>query len=461
MSRRTRIVRALGAALLVALLLAPEAAARAGGGSFGFGRGGGGGFGGGGLSRGFGHGHFFFIPIGGGGGGIVVIIVIAVIVLFVLPRLMMWWRSQQSQGTTSSRKVAQRSRRVELAAAEAADDDPAFAPDVVKPAAARLFLDIQRAWDAADRIALRSLVAPDLLVEWERRLDDLERRGWRNRVRALDEPRIDLVGLRHVGEEAGDRVTVRIQARMSDYVEDNWGQRIGRTDSMSDLSRVREFWTLGKRGGHWILVSIEQGAEGAHALNEEIVASPWADERSMRDEALVEGAVAEAVPEGTNVAELADLDFRGDGRAAANDLSLADGRFAPALLEVAARRAVAAWAEAVDGSDAALRSIAHPDAMQELLYPGDPSRRARLVVRGLEIHQIEIVSLDAASQPPQMTIEVMLSGRRYIEDRDTTAVLQGSQSRATSFTERWTLALDGDERQPWRIASVQRPLVSR
>ena len=43
-----------------------------------------------------------------------------------------------------------------------------------------------------------------------------------------------------------------------------------------------------------------------------------------------------------------------------------------------------------------------------------------------------------------MTIEVDLEGRRYIEDRDTTAVLAGSQSRATSFTEHWTLALDGD-----------------
>lgn len=461
MSRRAKFARALGAVSLSALLLAPQAAARAGGGSFGFGGGrGGGGFGGG-LGRGFGHGHFFFIPIGGGGGGLLILIVVAVIVFFVLPRLMMWWRAQQSQGVSSSRKVAQRSRRVELAAAEAAEDDPTFAPDVVKPAAAQLFLDIQRAWDAADRIALRSLVAPDLLKEWERRLDDLERRGWRNRVRPLEEPKIDLVGLRNVGDEAGNRVTMRVQARMSDYVEDAWGQRIRRTDSASDTSRVREFWTLGKRGGHWILVSIEQGAEGAHALNEEIVASPWADERSLHDEALVEGAVADAVPEGTNIAELADLNFRGNGRAAANDLSLVDGRFAPALLEVAARRAVRAWAEAVDGSDAALLRIAHPDVVQELLYPGDPSRRARLVVRGLQIRQIEIVSLDAASHPPQMAIEVQLNGKRYIEDRDTTAILQGSQSHPTNFSEHWTLSLDGDERQPWRIASVQRPLISR
>jgi len=45
-------------------------------------------------------------------------------------------------------------------------------------------------------------------------------------------------------------------------------------------------------------------------------------------------------------------------------------------------------------------------------------------------------------------------GRRYREDRDTAAVLQGSKDREASFTERWTLTLDGDEKTPWRIAGT-------
>jgi predicted lipid-binding transport protein (Tim44 family) len=355
--------------------------------------------------------------------------------------------------------VAQRERKVELAAAEASEDDPAFAPDVVRPAAAKLFLDIQRAWDSGDRMRLRALVAPELLGEWERRLDDFDRKGWHNRVQPVGEPRVEYVGLRNTGDDRTKRVNVRIEAQLRDYVEDRWGQRVGRVDTMSDTSRVREYWTLGKREGHWILLSIEQGAEGEHALNEEIVASPWADDRSMRDEALVEGAVADAVPDGTAISEVADLDFQGDARAAANDLSLADGRFAPDILEVAARRAVAAWAEAVDGDDAQLLALAHPDAAQQLLHPGDPSRGTRLVVRGPQVKQIRIVALDAATTPPTMTIEVDLEGRRYMEDRDSAAVVAGSQSRATSFTERWTLALDGDSGQPWRIASVGSPVA--
>jgi len=449
--------RALGvpaAAITSALLLAPDALARAGGGSSGFsglGRsGGGGGFGG------SGHGHFFFIPVGGGG-GLLLFILVLVIVFFVLPRVMMWWRSQQSAGTVSRRTVAHRERRVEVAAAEAAEDDAAFAPDAVRAQASKLFLEIQSAWDARDRVRLRGLVAPELLAEWERRLDDFDRKGWHNRVAPVGQPTVEYVGLTNRGDDRADRVVVRIEAKLRDYVEDAYGQRVGRVDAAGDMSRVREFWTLVKRDGHWILQSIEQGAEGSHQLTEGVVASPWADEQAMHDEALVQGAVQDAVPEGTKIAEVADLDFTGDGRAAALDLSVADGRFAPDILEVAARRAVAAWVDAIDGDDGSLLAVSRPEAAREMLHPGDPSARTRLVVRGLDVRHIEIVSLDAASEPPTMTIDVQLTGRRYIEDRDTAAVVAGSQSRAAKFSERWTLALDGPADEPWRIAAVGAP----
>ena len=184
------------------------------------------------------------------------------------------------------------------------------------------------------------------------------------------------------------------------------------------------------------------------------MATPWADETGMRDEALVEAAVADAVPAGIKISELADLQYEGDARGAANDLSVADGRFSPDVLEVAARRAVDAWAQAVDGTDAPLRKIATGPAVRELLYPGDTTGKTRLVVRGPSVTQIRIVGLDAAAEPPTMTIEVDLKGRRYIEDRDTTAVVAGSRSRETSFTEHWTLTLNGSAEQPWRITAV-------
>jgi predicted lipid-binding transport protein (Tim44 family) len=439
------------------------ALATAGGGSSGFSGGGGGGGGGGG--RGF----FLYLIFRAildlilFTHGVVRIIVIAAIVAaiayyFYGRRMRAWWAEQQRSGRSSHRQVAQRERKVELAAAEAAEDDPAFAPDAVRSEAARLFIQIQSAWDAGNRIRLRALVAPELLAEWELRLDDFARHGWRNRVQPQGDPKVEYVGLKRGKDAQQDRVVVRIEARLKDYVEDQRGNQIKRDGHMSETTRVREFWTLGRRGSHWILVSIEQGAEGEHALEDTVAGTPWADRRALQDEALVEGAVAEAVPTGTSVAEVAELDYQGDARAAALDLSLADGRFAPDVLEVAARRAVAAWADAVDGNDKALLSLARTDAAYALLHP--QGGRTRLVVRGPKVRQIRIVALDAGATPPTMTIDVDLAGRRYLEDRDTAAVVSGSQSRAVNFTEHWKLALEGPDEQPWQIAEVGDPAVT-
>jgi predicted lipid-binding transport protein (Tim44 family) len=457
-TRRTALVLLLGLAL--ALLLAPAALAAAGGGSSGYGGGGGGGRG---------AGLYILIQIliriaiFGHGLGILILVglaVLAVLYANFAPKAQGFWTARERSGHGARRRTAARRRRVELAAAEAAEDDPAFAPDMVRAAAATLFTQVQEAWDAADRARLRTLVAPGLLAEWERRLDDFERRGWRNRVAALGDPHVEYVGLSRRRNAVGDRAVVRIEGKLRDYVEDRYGNHLKRVGRLSQTVRVREFWTLGRQRGRWVLLSIEQGAEGAHALHEEIVSTPWSDERALRDEALVEGAVADAVPAGTSIAELADLDFEGDARAAALDLSLADGRFAPAVLEVAARRAVAAWAEAVDGEDQALLAIADPLVARELLHPGDPTGSTRLVVRGPEVQQIRIVALNAGATPPTMTVEVDLTGRRYIEHRDTAAVLAGSQTRKSAFTERWTLALDADPRQPWRIMAIDAPVES-
>ena len=462
---KKRLLLIVAVAIALSLILVPDALAAAGGGSAGFGGGGGGGEGGGGGGGG-GFGFFILIQLlfriavlGHGLGALVLIglFLIYLVITRVMPGAQRSWTARGSSGPKARRAVAQRTRRVQAAAAEAAEDNPAFAADAVKANATALFKQVEAAWDRGDRTALARLVGPDLLTEWERRLSDLDRRGWRNRVQIIGEPTVDYVGLNHKGDST-DTVTVRIEARLRDYVEDRAGRHIKRAGHLSETVRLREFWTLAQRNGRWVLISIEQGAEGTHAIDDAIVATTWSDENAMRDEALIEGAVNDAVPDGTNVAEVADLDFKGDAHAAALDLSLADGRFAPNVLEVTARRAVTAWAEAVDGDDSRLRSIAHGQAVRDLLHPGDPTGRTRIVVRGPKVRQIRITGLDAAAHPPTMSVEVEIEGRRYIEDRDTTAVLAGSPSRATKFTEHWTFALDGDARQPWLIAGVGAPV---
>ena len=468
--RRRTLLLALVLVVLALLALAPGAFAAAGGGSSGFsgGGGGGGGFSGGGG----GHGFFLFLifraiidlTIATHGAFLLVLLALGAawwIMTRGFPSALRFWEFRAQQGHAHRRESRRRERRVELAAAEAEDENPIFGPAAVREAATQLFADIQSAWSADNRVALRGLITPELMVEWERRLDDFQRRGWRNIVEPAGPPKVEYIGLmrRERGHEELDRVVVRVEAKLRDYVVDSNGRRIKREGSFTESVRMREYWTLQRRDEHWVLASIESGAAGEHALQDKIVQTRWADEESMRDEALVEGAVAQSTPGGFKLAELADLQFTGDAHAAAMDLSLADGRFAPDILEVAARRAVSAWAEAVDGPDDELRKVATPEAVSELLHPGDRSGQTRLVVRGVQVQRIRVVALDAAAEPATMTIDVDLRGRRFIEDRDTARVLSGSSTHLIGFTERWQMAVTGDPAEPWRIVAVQTPGV--
>jgi predicted lipid-binding transport protein (Tim44 family) len=475
MPRRRTLLIGLVLMALALLLVAPSAFAAAGGGSSGFSGGGGGGGFSGGSGGGGGGGKAFFIflifraiiDLTIATHGIFLLVLIAVGAVWWImnrgvPSFMAYWGAHQRQGRAHRRSSRKRERRVELAAAEAEDENPIFGPSAVREAAAQLFADIQSAWSADNRVALRGLVTPELSAEWERRLDDFDRKGWHNIVEPAGPPNVEYIGLmrRERGQEDLDRVVVRMEAKLRDYVVDSRGQHIKREGAFTESVRMREYWTLQRRGEHWVLASIESGAEGEHSLQDKIVQTHWADEQSMRDEALVEGAVAQSTPDGFKLAELAELQFTGDAHAAALDLSLADGRFAPDILEVAARRAVAAWAEAVDGPDAELRKVATPDAVHELLHPGDSSGRTRLVVRGAQVQRIRVVGLDAAAEPATMTIDVDLRGRRYIEDRDTARVLSGSSTHLSGFTERWQLAVTGEAAEPWRIVAVKTPAVT-
>lgn len=70
------------------------------------------------------------------------------------------------------------------------------------------------------------------------------------------------------------------------------------------------------------------------------------------------------------------------------------------------------------------------------------------------MRRLRIAALDPASSPPTMTVEVDVRGRRYVEDRDTAAVLSGSKERETTVTERWTLALSGPDDRPWQVVDA-------
>lgn len=428
--------------------LLPHLLAVAGGGSSGFGGGGGGGggFSGGGGSSG-----------GGGEMGTGGWIVFGLVVLFVLGALVVG----AIQAARMRRRRRERVARVTTASAEAASDDAHFAAETVVAEARDLFLDVQRAWSKPDLHRLRALVGPDLMVEWERRLADFAAKGWRNEVTVTDGPDVEYVGLVNREDDTEDRVVVRISATVDDKCVTRTGETILRNGAKTASTRIAEWWTLQRRDDAWRLASIEADSEGVHHLDAPIVASPWDDTLALRDEALVEGAVADAAPAGFAPSELVDVDLAADARAQAMDLALVDGRFAPDVLEVAARRAVAAWGEAIDGEDDALLAVAEPGAARALLHGADGSARTRVVVRGAHVERIGIDRLapGAEGEPARMTVTVAVRARRYVEDRDTAAVLEGSKDAERTFTESWTLALTGDAANPWRLVAVAQPVA--
>jgi hypothetical protein len=405
--------------------------AAAGGGTSSFGGGGssggssGGGFSSGGGSSGTGSGE---------GGGIGVLIIFAIVALFLLAGAI---------GAAKARKRRrERVRRTEAVAVEAAQDDVWFAADAVRRDAAELFRAVQQAWAAGDRATLAGLVGGDLMVEWRRRLDDFDAKGWRNEVRILGGPHVEYVGLENRDDDRRDRVVVRITASMHDCVITSTGGRLMHNGKKTPEVALAEYWTLQRAGDRWTVVSIEQDAEGEHHLGSALVASPGGDTQQLADETAAELAVAGAT--GPEVFALADVDFSDDARKAALDLSLLDERFATHVLEATARQALRAWAEAIDGEDAALLAMATPEAVEELLRPDGP--QTRLVVRGPALERLEVAQLDRAS----LTIAATIRGRRYVEDRDTLALVRGSRDGEQSFVERFVL-VPGDT-VPWRIA---------
>ena len=306
------------------------------------------------------------------------------------------------------KRRGERVKDVELAAVEAAADHERFAAERVRSAAETLFRDVQAAWDARDSERLATLLGPDLLAEWERRLADFDAKGWHSRAEVLGAVNVEYVGLANREGESDDRAVVLIEAVLRAYVQDKDGNVILRKDEQDDVMRLSQYWTLGARGEGWALLSIEELDEGRHNLTDPLVTTPWDDDQRIRDEAVIETATADGVPAGFSPAGLPDLDFADDARAAALDLSLADARFAPDVLEASARRAVAAWAEAVDGDDRALAELATEPAIRQLLHQGDESRKQRVVVRGPRVERFALIRLDAASEPATMTVQIDL-----------------------------------------------------
>ena len=137
-----------------------------------------------------------------------------------------------------------------------------------------------------------------------------------------------------------------------------------------------------------------------------------------------------------------------------------DSRFDPEQLEPAVRRVVAGWLVAVgSGDDAALAAVATPAAVDALLHHADGTTDGRLVVRNPRARWVRITNLDAQATPPELAVNVLVAGRRWVEAGDSTEVLSGERDtdgergddEYWNFSENWRLVLDPAGR--WLLAS--------
>ena len=427
-------------AAVVALSSPAVAQARGGGGGHGFGGGGGGG---GGSHGGGGGIHGVGVVGVGGGGGIVALLILAVIVL------VLWaaFKNRNGKGgksglNTGSDRAAHRSdeaaakraTQIEARVAAIADTDPTFAPDVLKQRAVWLYTTAQRAWTNRDRATLKQILSPVLYIKWDEELRDYQSRGEVNIVEIVSGPRVELVNVANRSGETKDTITFRITATLNDRVQRANGSRAVRKDGST---RPVEYWTLRKdASGAWIVASIEQAAEGAHHLTDAIETDVW-DQKAVARDAVLEVAQNVSVQGAGDVLELTNISWSTDADAAAGDLSVIDGRFDKAVLEVAVEQFLEEWA--MNDGSLDFTSVRTPN---------------RTVMRDAAVSAVEVRSL-VSREPIVVRVVVEAEGFYYEVDRRTEEVLLGDAHKRRPVSFAFDLRLDGPTAKGWTVVAAE------
>jgi predicted lipid-binding transport protein (Tim44 family) len=123
------------------------------------------------------------------------------------------------------------------------------------------FLRIQSAWNERDLSRVRSMIAPEILAEFESSIDDLKRAGRMNRLENIAVRGTKLV---EAWQEPGKEfATLRFRANLNDYTVDERTQAVVEGDK-SEPVKFEEEWTFvrdassGVIGQPWRLTAIGQ-----------------------------------------------------------------------------------------------------------------------------------------------------------------------------------------------------------
>jgi hypothetical protein len=287
----------------------------------------------------------------------------------------------------------------------AAFDDPRFEPERLRAAVEEILAPLARAERARE---LHALLLPMLRVERYLGWSWLPIANVPPFVRvSLDVEEWDVVTVRNRGAGEPAEAVVRVAIRLRTWL----------------LTRPHTLWLslADPDGSGWRLTRTDVDREGEFHLAAEEVREPSADP-AMRDEAVHELAAADAV----ETAELR-LDTDGDAGRHMLDLSLVDGRFAPAVVEASVREIMRAWREAaVSGDSAALEALSTPEIPA---YARDADVPTRL-------RSVRVLVLEP---PPHPAL--------YLSICAVTQHAHGAREKESV----WKLALDDDLPQHWRL----------
>ena len=308
------------------------------------------------------------------------------------------------------RRARRRAHRAELAAMEAGDDSPTFAPDAIRQEVALMLELVERGW-ATGEDTLAGRPDAEALRRWARHMNRVHRHP---RVRGLVDAR-----LVHVVNRQGDR-----EDRVDVWLRIRVGPRKGpRIDQWFSIRRFDQHWTLGRRGERWELLAFREDAPAGRTLRRRLIPMPWSDRERLHGESLRELAAAEPATAGDLTDESRDAAHR------ARDLSLIDARYSEPVIESVLLRLLDAWEQAALGRPDLLERLATQRAADAL--------RRKLAGEGLELAGWRVVRLDDARAPARISIDLTLRSEHRL---------------------RWVLEASESSDPLWRLAGASDPL---
>ena len=143
--------------------------------------------------------------------------------------------------------------------------DGSWDVDAINSRVERAYFKVQQAWTERDQEIARDYLSPYLFEKHKRRTDEMIEQGRRNVLENIRLRRARIVGVRDRVADSKDRIWVRIDGTMIDYiVDDKTGELV--SGSRSQPVRFTELWSFVRSESGWVLDGISQNAGALNLL---------------------------------------------------------------------------------------------------------------------------------------------------------------------------------------------------